>query len=68
MFAPAQLAALLLGGDPDEGLDGTLSAGDRLAMLLERVDELSLAATTSAAASVPCWPALCAASTASRPS
>ena len=43
VLAPAQLAAVLLDGDPEDGLDGMLSAGDRLAMLLERVDELSLA-------------------------
>src|SRR5437763_9086099 len=41
---PAELAALALasvGADPDVGLS-TLSAGDRLAMLIERIDELSL--------------------------
>jgi DNA helicase-2/ATP-dependent DNA helicase PcrA len=44
VLTPPQLAALLLrgagaGGDP---LESVLSAGDRLAMLVERIDELSL--------------------------
>jgi DNA helicase II / ATP-dependent DNA helicase PcrA len=43
VLGPTQLATVLLDGDPQDGLDGVLSAGDRLAMLLERVDELSLA-------------------------
>jgi DNA helicase-2/ATP-dependent DNA helicase PcrA len=38
--SPVQLAALILGGESTESL---LGAGDRLAMLLERIDELSLA-------------------------
>jgi DNA helicase-2/ATP-dependent DNA helicase PcrA len=41
---PAQLAALILrrAGTRPELLDATLSAGDRLAMLAERIDELPL--------------------------
>ncbi|HUB76824.1 MAG TPA: ATP-dependent helicase, partial [Solirubrobacteraceae bacterium] len=41
---PAQLAAEILrrAGDRSETLDCTLGAGDRLAMLAERIDELSL--------------------------
>ncbi len=38
--SPAELAAIILGG---ESLESLLGAGDRLAMLLERIDELSLA-------------------------
>jgi DNA helicase II / ATP-dependent DNA helicase PcrA len=38
--SPIELASLILGGDSFESL---LGAGDRLAMLLERIDELSLA-------------------------
>jgi len=45
VLTPLELAARVLGGetDPEEALDGMLSGGDRLALLLERVDELSLA-------------------------
>jgi len=45
VLTPPQLAAVILGGVPagEEALDPTLAAGERLAMLLERVDELSLA-------------------------
>jgi DNA helicase II / ATP-dependent DNA helicase PcrA len=38
--SPTELAGLILGGD---SLESLLGAGDRLAMLLERIDELSLA-------------------------
>src|SRR5437763_2894793 len=38
--SPIELAALILGAD---SLESLLGAGDRLAMLLERIDELSLA-------------------------
>jgi DNA helicase-2/ATP-dependent DNA helicase PcrA len=38
--SPVELAALILGAD---SLESLLGAGDRLAMLLERIDELSLA-------------------------
>jgi DNA helicase-2/ATP-dependent DNA helicase PcrA len=44
VITPAELAALILrgaGGYPDS-LDAVLGAGDRLAMLVERVDQLSL--------------------------
>ena len=37
--SPIELAGLILGGD---SLESLLGAGDRLAMLLERIDELSL--------------------------
>jgi DNA helicase II / ATP-dependent DNA helicase PcrA len=38
--SPVEVASLILGGD---NLQSLLGAGDRLAMLLERIDELSLA-------------------------
>ncbi len=45
VLTPAQLAALALGAELSfaDGLDVALTAGERLAMLLERVDDLSLA-------------------------
>jgi DNA helicase II / ATP-dependent DNA helicase PcrA len=50
VLTPVQLAGLMLGavgagavgGAGADALDGRLSAGDRLAMLVERIDELSL--------------------------
>ncbi len=44
VLTPVQLAGLVLGGSGAGGhlLSATLGAGDRLAMLIERIDELSL--------------------------
>jgi ATP-dependent DNA helicase UvrD/PcrA len=43
VLTPVELAAVLLdGGTFGDALDSMLSAGDRLALLLERIDELSL--------------------------
>jgi DNA helicase-2/ATP-dependent DNA helicase PcrA len=44
VMAPVELAALVLGPDGSEhdALDSVLSSGERFAMLLERIDELSL--------------------------
>ncbi len=42
VLTPVELARLILNGSSTDLLPATLGAGDRLAMLLERIDELSL--------------------------
>jgi DNA helicase-2/ATP-dependent DNA helicase PcrA len=42
MLTPLELAGVILGETGDEFLNSILGPGDRLAMLLERIDELSL--------------------------
>ncbi len=42
VLTPLELAAVSLGDAPEEIVGSTLGPGDRLAMLLERIDELSL--------------------------
>ena len=42
VLTPARLAALVLRGGGGDPADAVLSAGDRLAMLVDRIDELSL--------------------------
>ena len=50
MLTPVELAGVMLGGGAGEAVGGMLGAGDRLALLLERIDELVAAATTTSAA------------------
>jgi DNA helicase-2/ATP-dependent DNA helicase PcrA len=42
VLTPVELAALVLDGAGTDALSSTLTTGDRLAMLVERIDELSL--------------------------
>ena len=69
MITPVELGALIAGrATPGaDALDSVLGPGERFAMLLERIDELSLAAPRlRRAARTRCWPGSCGGSTGSR--
>ncbi len=65
MCTPVELAAVFLNAARRAPtlLDSVVDAGERFAMLLERIDELSIRATTSAAVRRRCSPGSSARST-----